>query len=225
MEILLVEDDIELCSAIKVLLEKDDYNITICHNGNDGKKYIFQNRFDLIILDRMMPGIDGLTLLFEMRSNNISTPVIMLTAMGDITDKVDGLDMGADDYIVKPFEIREFLARVRAVIRRPMLLDEKHILKFAGISLNTQDLILSGEKGECSLSKKETELLALFLSRPNQTLKRDFLFAGVWGMESEVEYASLDSYVHFLRRRIKSVSDKVAVTTVRGIGYKLEEIS
>lgn len=223
MDILLVEDDKELCKAINVLLKKDGYNVTICHNGDDGEYYISTSIYDLVILDRMMPGMDGITLLQKIRNKSISIPVIMLTALGSIDDRVNGFDAGADDYIVKPFETREFLARIRAVIRRPNMSENSHILNFSNISLDTREHTLSGPNGECSLSKKEVDLLTLFFSKPTQTLQRTFLFAKVWGMDSEVEESILDSYVHFLRRRIKAASTSVAISTIRGVGYKLEE--
>lgn len=225
MHILIIEDDKELALAIKVLLENENFKTTICHNGNDGEYYIKQNIFDLVIMDRMIPEIDGLTLTTSIRQKNITVPILMLTAMGQIDDRVDGLNAGADDYLVKPFDTRELLARIRAAMRRPSLANVDDNIHFSDISLDLTEHLLIGKSAQRKLSKKETELFKLFFQNSKTTLQRTFLFAKVWGMESEVEDSVLDTYIFHLRRHLKLITNRVYITTIRGVGYKMEEIS
>ena len=205
MRILLVEDDEALCAAVAPLLEQEGYRVDVCRDGDDALYYMRQRMFGLCILDRMLPGRDGLSVLRAARAEGLDTPVLMTTALGLVGDRVDGLDAGADDYLVKPFDVRELLARVRALARRP-----------APVAL-----VLTGDKEQCTLSKKEAELLAALMENAGQTLSRSFLFGRVWGPGADVEEASLDSYVHFIRRRLRAVSSRVTVDTVRGVGYRL----
>ncbi|SDM81697.1 response regulator transcription factor [Acetanaerobacterium elongatum] len=222
MRILMIEDDKDLCAAVIQQLRQAGYETDTCHNGEDGLYYLNQGLYDACLLDRMLPGLDGLSLLNAARSKGITTPVLMLTAMGRIGDRVDGLDAGADDYLVKPFDMRELLARVRALCRRPANTEPDGLKQFADITLDTAQLILNGPKGQCTLSKKESELLAALISNSGQTLSRTILFGKIWGPDTEVEEAILDSYIHFVRRRIRVVGASAIVTTVRGIGYRME---
>lgn len=223
MRILMIEDDKDLCAAVIQQLRQAGYETDTCHNGEDGLYYLKQGIYDACLLDRMLPGLDGLSLLNTARSKGITTPVLMLTAMGRIGDRVDGLDAGADDYLVKPFDMRELLARVRALCRRPANAEPDGLKQFADITLDTTQLMLNGPKGQCTLSKKESELLAALISNGGQTLSRTTLFGKIWGPDAEVEEAILDSYIHFVRRRIRVVGASAVVTTVRGIGYRMEK--
>ena len=157
-----------------------------------------ENMYDLVLLDRMLPSMDGTQVLKEARQSNISTPVIFLTALGELQDKVNGLNCGADDYMVKPFAFEELLARIHSIMRRP------------------------GKWGDLNLSGRESALLEVFLRNPGQVLPRNLLLSRVWGMESDVEEGNLDNYIHFLRRRLKSVESTLVFKTIRGIGYQLE---
>lgn len=223
MRILLVEDDRLLSDATTLHLTQAGYDVDTAYNGEEGLYYLEQGMYDLVLLDRMMPEMDGMEMLRAARTKGISTPVLLLTALGQISDKVDGLDAGADDYLVKPFHVQELLARVRALVRRPGQIADSKELKFGDLLLDSTALYLQGDKGRCTLSKKEGELLEVLIKSEGQTLARGSLFARVWGADVDVEEANLDSYAHFLRRRLAAVSSRVKLVTVRGVGYRLED--
>lgn len=225
MRILMVEDDKDLCDAVTKHLNNEGYETDCAHDGEEGLYYLSEGVYDLILLDRMIPHIDGIQLLKRARSRGVTTPVLLLTAMGEIGDRVQGLDAGADDYLTKPFDTRELLARVRALSRRPSQLSDSSELHFGDLMMDTADLYLEGKKGRCTLSKKEAELLASLMKSQGKTLSRSTLFAHAWGPDAEVEEASLDSYAHFIRRRLNAVSKCVKLVTVRGVGYKLEDLT
>lgn len=223
MRILLVEDDEKLLQLLAFQLKQEGYQVDCCNNGGDAMYYISQNAHDLILLDRMLPEMDGLTILKKTRESGIAIPVIMLTALGQLQDKIDGLDTGADDYLVKPFAFEELLARIRCIKRRPRKWEGNQVLAFGDISLSIEEKILTGPKGSCTLSKRECDLLEVFLTNRNQTMPRMILLSKVWGPDAEVEEGNLDNYIHFLRRRLKSAGSLLTLTTVRGVGYKLIE--
>ncbi|MGL4345921.1 MAG: response regulator transcription factor [Cellulosilyticaceae bacterium] len=222
MRILLIEDDIALCEAMAFHLQKEGYTLDSCHDGADALHFIKQSAYDLVILDRMLPSIDGLTILRTLRSLGTTTPVIMVTALNSIGDRVTGLDAGADDYLVKPFAIEELLARVRALSRRPTDWDNPTQLQVNDISLDINSLQLIGPVSTTNLSKKETELFEVFFKHPTQTLPRSLLLSRVWGPDAPVEDGNLDNYIHFLRRRLKTTGSKVQIKTIRAVGYCLE---
>ena len=170
----------------------------------------------------MLPLLDGTELLTLMRRKNNSTPVILITALGTLNDKITGLDSGADDYLVKPFEFEELLARIRCVTRRSRFLHGDDTLSLGDLTLYTGESRLTGPKGSCSLSKKENELFQSFFRNAGQTLTRDQLLARVWGLDAEIENGNLDNYIHFLRRRLHTVGSRVLLRTIRGIGYCME---
>lgn len=221
MRILIVEDDEKLCYLLQFQLEKENFDTDTCLNGYDAPYYMEQNSYDLILLDRMLPGTDGITLLKNFREKGYSTPVIILTALGELHDKVMGLDSGADDYLVKPFAFEELLARIRCIRRRPLGWDNSCVLQFSDLSYNPEENILSGPQGSCSLSKKEGGLMELFIHNPNQILPRNNILLRVWGPDSEIEDGNLDNYIYFVRRRLISVGSNVSLKTVRGLGYSL----
>lgn len=222
MRILLVEDDKDLCQALMIHFKNQGYNADICNNGTEGLFYAFHNAYDLMILDRMLPELDGMTLLHAIRKKGIQTPVILATAMDSLDDKVHGLDEGADDYITKPFAPEELLARIRALTRRPPHLQVPGCLKWKDLALDLQKLELSCGENTLSLSKKEAGLLEYFLKNPEQCLKRSVLLSYVWGGDADVEDGNLDNYIYFLRRRFRTLKTKAKITTIHGIGYKLE---
>lgn len=221
MRILLVEDDIALCEALRPALESAAYRADFCHNGTDGLALLTSGAYDVCILDRMLPGLDGLSLLRAARTDGITTPVLMLTALSGIGDRVDGLDAGADDYLAKPFDTRELLARLRALTRRPGT-SAVSCLQVGDMSLSSTELTLTGPAGSVSLTKRECDLLETLLRSPSRLQSRAALLAQVWGPMAEVEDANLDCYIHFVRRRLQSVGSAARVVTVRGSGYKLE---
>lgn len=220
--VLLVEDDKDLCQALLIHFKDQGYDTDICNNGTDGLFYALQNVYDLMILDRMLPELDGLTLLNTIRKRGIQTPVILATAMDSLDDKIHGLDEGADDYITKPFAPEELLARIRALTRRPRQLQAPGKLIWKDLAFDPQKLELSCGKNTLSLSKKEAGLMEYFLKNPEQCLKRAVLLSYVWGADTEVEEGNLDNYIYFLRRRLRTLKTKAKITTVHGVGYKLE---
>lgn len=223
MRILLVEDEEQLNETLTLQLESEGFLIDSCFDGEEACYYGEQNIYDVILLDRMLPKMDGTKVLTSLRKKGITTPVILLTALGTLTDKVTGLDLGADDYLVKPFAIEELLARIRCVTRRPNTLNQDNVLSVSDISWYIDEDYLTGPAGNCTLSKREAALLETFLRRKNQTLSRNLLLLKVWGPDSDVEEGNLDNYIHFLRRRLKSVGSQLYIKTIRGIGYCLQD--
>ena len=225
MRILLIEDDKNLLETLSFQLDHAGFAVDTCDNGEDALYYMEENIHDLILLDRMLPVIDGISLLKKIRSAGNETPVILLTALGELNDKITGLDSGADDYLVKPFAFEELLARIRSISRRPRSWQNSDALSFGDVTYHPFSGLLSGPLGTCTLSKKEGLLLKIFLQNPAQTLPRSTLLSKVWGLDADVEDGNLDNYIHFIRRRLKIVSTHVSIKTVRGIGYHLEDDS
>ena len=224
MRILLVEDDISLCKALMIHLNSQGYETDVCHNGTDGLSYALQNTYDVMILDRMLPELDGLTLLSAIRRKNIFTPVILATAMDSLQDKISGLDCGADDYLTKPFDAEELLARIRALARRPALFKESPILSDGDLCFDPEKLELSTNEKTLSLSKKEGSLIEYLIKNKEQNLRRSLILSYVWGADAEVEEGNLDNYIYFLRRRLRVLKSRVQIKTIHGVGYRLEEL-
>ena len=222
MKILIIEDDTELAEAMRFRLEKEDFTVDICHDGEEGLYYMQENMYDVVIMDRMLPSMNGTDVLKTARKAHISTPVIFLTALGELNDKVTGLECGADDYMVKPFAFEELLARIRCIMRRPGKWDDSALLKLGDISFDPAANRLSKASKECTLSRREGDLLEVFLRNPGQTLPRAMLLSRVWGMDADMEDGNLDNYIHFLRRRLKAVNSTLSLKTVRGVGYQLD---
>ena len=222
MRILLVEDDEKLKEALCFQLQKEGIETDSCTDGEEALYYIRQGIYDLILLDRMLPLLDGASVLTQMRREGFQTPVILITALGALEDKIEGLDLGADDYLVKPFAFEELMARIRSILRRPRKLSDSSALLFGDLAFSTNELSLTGPSGSCTLSGREAALLEVFLRNPGQTLPRELLLTKVWGMDSDVEDGNLDNYIHFLRRRLKNLNSSVHLQTVRGVGYRLE---
>lgn len=222
MRILVVEDDADLCEAVHYHLEREGYKADMCNNGGDAMHFIRQNAYQLIILDRLLPEKNGIDILKQMRSLGINTPVIITTALNGIGDRIEGLDAGADDYLIKPFAMDELLARIRAVSRRPGNLEIERTLRFADLSLDLIRLSLTGPDSTCTLSKRESELMEAFFENPKRLLPRNVLLSRVWGPDAPVEDGNLDNYIHFLRRRLKTVGSKAVIKTARSIGYSLD---
>ena len=221
MRILLIEDDKKLSYSLQFQLEKQGFIVDTCFDGQDAYYYINENCPDIILLDRMLPHVDGLTILKSLRDSKNSTPVIILTAMGELSDKIIGLDCGADDYLVKPFEIEELLARIRSLSRRPRTWTGGNELSLSNITYHTKLKLLSSPTGSSTLSQREGKLLELFMKNPNQILPRSTIITKVWGPASEIEDGNLDNYIYFLRRRLHQYTTTLTIKTVRGIGYCL----
>jgi DNA-binding response OmpR family regulator len=222
MRILIIEDNKSLCDAMCFQLQNEGYSTDACYSGENALYYALNPCYDVIILDRMLPVIDGLTILKKLRSNHLPVPVILVTAMDGLHDRVNGLDAGADDYLVKPFAMEELLARIRALSRRPQRLGPEGLLSFSGLEFDAKEqLLISGSKS-CNLSKRETELLEYFMKNPNQVLPRETIISHVCGLDNFVEDGNLDNYIHFLRRRLSSVGSNVQIKTIHSVGYRLQ---
>lgn len=223
MRILMIEDDRELCKVVAMQLKACGYVTDLCHDGEEGLYCAMQGGYDLILLDRMLPGMEGLRVLAQLRRKEIHTPVLVLTAMNGITDRVDGLDEGADDYLAKPFAMQELLARIRALLRRTPKLEAEDVPACADARLDVSKRLLFGPTGETTLAKKEAALMEELLRHAGRTVSRGQLFAHVWGPSATVDEANLDRYVHFVRRRLAGVGSRLTIKTVRGAGYVLED--
>lgn len=221
MRILLAEDDKNLNKSLTEQLQARGFLVDACFDGEDALYYASQNIHDVILLDRLLPCLEGTKIVTKLREDRINIPIILITALGTLDDKVSGLNLGADDYLVKPFAFEELLARIQCVTRRSLVLHMAKKLDWADISYDEDSGALAGPNGRCSLSNREGALLEVFLRNPGQTLPRATLLLKVWGPDSDVEEGNLDNYIHFVRRRLKNVGSRVELKTVRGVGYCL----
>ena len=221
MNVLVIEDERKLADAIVRILTAAGYNAEATYDGQSGLTYAESGLYDLIVLDRMLPGMDGIELLRNLRHEKNSTPVLMLTARTSTEDKVEGLDAGADDYLTKPFESAEFLARVRALGRRQgaVMLDEANFGDLT-LDLNTHDL--SRGTKSVHLSGKEFEVLKLLMSSTQRVVSKQDLLTRVWGTDGEASENSAEAYISFLRKKLNHINSKVQITTLRMLGYRLE---
>ncbi|OPG97359.1 MULTISPECIES: response regulator transcription factor [Paenibacillus] len=225
MRILIAEDEVHLAEAVSQILKKNNYSVDMVHDGRSGLDYALSGIYDLLLLDIMMPEMDGITVLKKLRSEGNHTPVILLTAKGEISDKVTGLDYGADDYIAKPFATEELLARIRAALRRKGEVVPEDGLKFGDIELNTTQLKLSVQGKEIKLNLKENELLELLITRKQAITSKEQIIEKLWGFDSEVEYNNVEVYISFLRKKLTFLNSAVRINTIRGVGYVLEVTS
>ncbi|WHH61735.1 response regulator transcription factor [Petroclostridium sp. X23] len=222
MRILIVEDEIHLAEALTQILKKNNYSVDTVHDGESGVDNALSNIYDLILLDIMLPKMDGISVLQNIRKNEITTPVILLTAKGEISDKVTGLDSGADDYLAKPFASEELLARIRAISRRKGEIVTDNTLKYGDVQLNTANLKLSQGSKEVKLTLKESELLEFLILRKNAVASKELIIEKLWGFDSEVEHNHVEVYISFLRKKLVFLNSNVTINTVRGVGYVLE---
>lgn len=208
MRILLVEDDRNLSAVLTEQLQKEGYLTDCCYDGEMALSYASHSAFgyDVILLDRMLPVIDGLTVLKAIRAKGIMTPVLIITGLGDIADKIDGLDCGADDYLVKPFHTDELYARIRALTRRPTDLVQTETLSAFDLFLDVPARKLTCNGTSILLTQKETALLSVFLKQPAVIHSREQLLWKVWGGDTQVENGNIDNYIHFLRKRLRELN-------------------
>lgn len=225
MKILLLEDDLELSASIQKALEQEHYMIDCCHDGETAMLYALNTEYsyDIAIVDRMLPVIDGLTIIQAMRKKGIHIPVIIITGMSALDDRIEGLDGGADDYLSKPFHIKELLARVRALTRRPGNLQLSEDIQYGDLVFDKENRTLSSTEKTLQLTAKEGELCSVFLQNPETLFSREQLILKIWGTSSEVEAGNVDNYISFLRKRLKELHSVCRITTVYGAGYKLEK--
>ena len=222
MRILIVEDELHLAEALAQILKKNNYAVDSVNDGESGLDNALSNIYDLIILDIMLPKMDGISVLKNIRKEGISTPVILLTAKGEISDKVIGLDSGADDYLPKPFATEELLARIRALSRRKGEVLPDNTFQYGDIELNTAALKLSRGSKDVKLILKESELLELLILRKTAVTSKELIIEKIWGFDSEAEYNHVEVYVSFLRKKLLFLESEVSINTIRGIGYVLE---
>lgn len=225
MRLLLVEDEKRLSEALVYVLRKNNYAVDVAFDGTNGQEMAETDIYDLIILDRMLPIKDGVEILKAIRSNGIKTPVIFLTAKDSITDRVTGLDAGADDYLTKPFSTEELLARVRALSRRQSNFIESNSIQFLSTVFEPLkgEVVFGGET--IQLTAKESQLLELLMKNKNQVMTRELILDRVWGMESEVDVNSIELYIYYLRKKLKNSKCNISIKTIRGVGYSAEEVN
>ena len=223
MRILIVEDELHLAEALTQILRKNNYTVDAANDGEAGLDNALAGIYDLIILDIMLPKMDGINVLKNIREEGLDTPVILLTAKGEISDKVAGLDSGADDYLAKPFATEELLARIRALSRRKGEIVADNALTYGDIELNTATLKLSRGSKEVKLTLKESELLEFLILRKNMATSKEMIIEKLWGFDSDVEHNHVEVYISFLRKKLVFLASEVAINTVRGVGYSLEE--
>jgi two-component system response regulator ArlR len=224
MRLLLAEDEKDLSHALVTILKHNNYSVDAVYNGTDALAYLLSQEYDGAVLDIMMPGMDGITVLQKVRAAGNHVPVLMLTAKAEINDRVLGLDSGADDYLSKPFAMKELLARIRAVTRRQAE-SSQSILRFGNIDLNRKTFELSSAKGSCRLANKEFQLLELLMMYPGQLISTERFMDKIWGLDSEAEISVVWVYISYLRKKLAAVGGKVQIKASRNLGYSLEEIS
>ena len=221
MNILIVEDETALAEAVEHILRKAGHSADRVADGQSALDYIRVGTYDLILLDIMLPKLDGLSVLRQMRSEGVQTPVLMLTARTTVPDKVAGLNAGADDYLTKPFDPEELLARVGAMTRRKgaMVLNE---ISFQDLTLDLNTVTLCRGERDVQLSPKEFALARLMLSEPNMTYSKDLLISRAWGLDSEATDNNVEAYISFLRKKLRYLGSEVTIKNLQKIGYRLE---
>ena len=225
MRVLVIEDETRLAATLQDLLELNGYAADVCHDGEAGLDNALTAIYDVILLDVMLPKLDGFTLLRRLREAGNATPVLMLTARSEVSDKVEGLDLGADYYLTKPFDPKELLACVRALTRRQPELRNPDSLEFGGVKLEKSSFTLSCGPRSVRLSRKEFDMMELLLLNRNLVLTKESLLLKIWGYESDAEDNNVEVYISFLRKKLAHIHAKVRIRTIRMVGYCLEEDS
>ncbi len=220
MNILLVDDEKDLTLALAEILKQNNYTVTCAFDGESGLDEATSGIFDLMVLDVMMPKIDGFTLLKELRARKIETPVLMLTAKSETADKLTGFRLGADDYLSKPFDTNELLARIKALLRRKDSFTSD-VISFNDLSLDRDSYEIFKDDKRISLGKKEFQILELLMLNPGKTLNKERLIEKIWGYDSDAEYNTIEVYVSFIRKKISSIGSNVEIKSVRGVGYNI----
>lgn len=221
MRVLVVEDEMRLCEALVQILKKNNYTVDCDFDGESGLDDALSGIYDVIILDIMLPKTDGITIVKRLRDEGMEVPVILLTAKDEISDKVAGLDAGADDYLTKPFHTDELLARIRALGRRRGGIIEADALTCGDIKLNTNTLSLTCRGESIALTKKESELLEYLIVNKNIIVSKEQIIEKLWGFESEADANHVEVYVSFLRKKLSRINSQLKITAVRGVGYKM----
>lgn len=222
MKILIVDDERALCDALAVILKQNKYSVDCAFNGEQGVDMALSGIYDLVILDVMMPKINGFTALKILRDNKIDVPVLMLSAKSELSDKVTGLNLGADDYITKPFSTEELLARIKALLRRK----EKFtgdVLTYNDVALDRDAFELSCNGNRIALGKKEFQILEMLILNSGKSINKEKFIEKIWGYDTDAEYNAIEVYVSFLRKKLLAVNSNTEIKSIRGIGYTLGE--
>ena len=219
MRILIIEDEVKISKLINRALETEGFAVDTTDNGSSGIELSLVNQYDLIILDIMLPGKNGWQVCRELRNKQLKTPILMLTALDDVDDKIKGLNLGADDYLPKPFHLAELVARIRALIRRNTG-NISNIIELYNIILNQDRHEVSREGVKLNLSAKEFALLELFMTNPEKVLTREYITEHIWDMNFDSQSNIIESYIKFLRQKVDRPFEKQLIKTIRGVGYK-----
>ena len=221
MNILIIEDEYSLADAIAETLKNEKFEVNIATDGEEGEDEALTGIYDLVLLDVMLPKKDGFEILKSLKQEKIDTPVIMLTAKSELSDKLNGLENGAADYITKPFHTRELVARVKAVLKRTSNIEDTNCLEYEDLKLDLRNgKIICGEN-EISINGKELKLMEVLLINKNQIVNREILADKIWGYYSDAEYNNVEVYMSFLRKKLKLLKSNVKIKATRGIGYQL----
>ena len=221
MRILLAEDERDLADALEAMLKHNNYSVDTVDNGQDALDYLMLDDYDGAILDVMMPKMDGVTVVQKLRENKKSTPVLLLTAKSEIEDKVYGLDSGADDYLTKPFVIKELLARVRSMTRRQTTFT-CNVLELGNVSLSKYTFELSTEKDKVRLSNKEYQMMEMLMRNPGNVIQTEQFLERIWGYDSDSEINVVWVNISYLRKKLKALDANVQIKATRNVGYTLE---
>ena len=221
MRVLIAEDEVATAKALKILLEKSKYSVDIVHNGNDAWDYVSDGGYEVVVLDIMMPGMNGIEVLKKMRNNGIKTPVLMLTAKAEIEDRVAGLEAGADDYLPKPFATNELIARIKALGRRSENYNDS-VKKAGNLELDGNRYEMRVKDKSVSLSNKEYQLMELFVLHPGFVFSTEHLMDKIWGLDSDSDIDVVWTHIGFIRKKLRGLDANVEIKTIRGAGYSLE---
>ena len=221
MRLLLAEDEEDLSKALVAVLKYNNYSVDAVYDGEEALSYIEAGNYDGVILDIMMPKLDGISVLKKVRANGNSIPILLLTAKAEIDDKVDGLDSAPDDYLTKPFSMKELLARIRVMTRRQSETTES-ILRYGNISLNRATYILSCGEKEIRLSNKEYQMLEMLLANPGQVISTEQFMEKIWGFDSDTELNVVWVNISYIRKKLASIGASVLIKAIRGLGYSVE---
>lgn len=221
MRVLIVEDEEKITQALKFLFSKQKIDVDIANDGDEGLLLTKKDIYDVIVLDIMLPGVNGIDILKNIRNSGNKTPVIMLTAKDTIDDRVFGLESGADDYLVKPFATKELIARVKALARRKNAEYIGEIYEFEDIKYDVKNYLLYVNEVEYKIPLKEAMLMEMLIKKPRQVFTREQIIDRIWGLETDILESNIEIYVHHLRRRLENT--KAKIETVRGVGYMLKE--
>lgn len=222
MKILLIDDERQLTSALAVILKQNKFSVDCADNGEDGLDMALTGIYDVIVLDIMMPRLDGLSVLKILREKKISTPIIMLSAKSEVNDRIGGLNLGADDYLTKPFDTNELLARIRALRRRKAEFTGD-VLCFGDITLDRDTYQLHCGENSIALGKKEFQILEMLILNNGKNIEKEKFVEKIWGYDTDAEYNTIEVYISFLRKKLNAVNARTEIKALRGIGYTLGE--